>query len=76
MFYRIYPYLIILIAFSMGVVFFNAIDCVLAWYNKREATNFEFASFLFVVSSLSFMPLAVKFSTMPEPEDNDLIDNK
>jgi hypothetical protein len=66
-FYRIYPYLIILISFATGVVFFSAIDCVLAWYNAREATNFELASLLYMICALALIPITVKYSCEPDP---------
>jgi hypothetical protein len=67
--YRLFPYLIIIITFASGVVFFNAIDCVLAWYNKREATNFELASFLYFVVAIPLIPLTIKYSTQRDPSD-------
>jgi hypothetical protein len=70
-FYRFFPYLIILISFASGVVFFNAIDCVLAWYDKREATNFELASFLYFVIAMAIIPLTIKYSTEPDPYENE-----
>lgn len=79
-FYRAFPYLVAIITFAMGVVFFNAIDCVTAWYHKREATNFELASLLFIICSLVIVYLTSKYSVEPDPyekaEDEKYFKNK
>jgi uncharacterized membrane protein len=79
-FYRAFPYLIAIIAFAMGVVFFNAIDCVIAWYKGYEPTSFDTASFWFIVCSLSIVYLTAKYSVQPDPyekaEDENYFKNK